>query len=300
MHPLNLMTWNVRYFGHGTGGLRASDAWMHRLAGAVATLDPLPDVIALQEVEDRSLRAGMHPLGQHRRFLRALNEARGTPGGWHGMYFPAHRYAVPGFAPAYTTGLAVLVGPGLHVERHNAELPHDITHVRLRAFRALKQRRVAAHVRIRARGGTLDLFNTHLSLPAFLEVGPHRVPVRMGHGTNQLHEAQALLRYVGAQTVGSAVIVGDFNSAPGSPVYRAILEAGLVDGFAAARGFDHDDLHDWHTAAFRDQRMHIDHVFATPCVRWLDFGDHQIDTGPLGGLSDHAPKIGRLMLRTAA
>ena len=178
------MTWNVRYFGHPSGGLRATDPSIRRLAWAVAGQAALPDVIALQEVESESLRGGGGG-SQLDRFAARLAEAleghrRATRYTAH--YFPAHRYAL-GSAALYTTGLAVLVRDGLDVE---AASPREITHVRVRGFARLKQRRLAVHVRVRQPGSAhaLDLFNTHLSLPAFLEVGPHRVHSRMGHGTN--------------------------------------------------------------------------------------------------------------------
>ncbi len=295
MTSLDVMTWNVRYFGHGLGGLRATEGWIRLAARAIARLTALPDVLALQEVETSSLRAGLGATPQLDRFLlhlhRALDE-RGDATRFRGIHFPAHRYGA-GRMPFYTTGLAMLVKDSVEVEDHNADDPHDITHVRLESFRRFKQRRIAAHVRLRPDGArhAVDLFNTHLSLPAFLEVGPHRVPARMGHGSNQLHEAFKVLELLDLRGGENAVVVGDFNSAPGSPVHRAFTDRGLLDVH-----HQHGDGHDAHASArFLNQRMHIDHVFATPSMRWREFRAHRIDErGPFLGLSDHSPKRGRL------
>lgn len=293
MTDLALMTWNVRYFGHATGGLRATDAGMRRMAWVVAGMRDLPDVIALQEVEAESLRGGSggHQLERFARHLGSALAGHRHAHGYRALYFPAHRYAVRRTA-LYTTGLAVLVRDHLEVE--GAE-PHDITAVRLRAFGRLKQRRLAVHVRIRVPGASapLDLVNTHLSLPAFLEVGPHRVPDRMGHGSNQLDEVERLIAL--ADRAGpNTVVVGDFNSLPGSPVYERIVGAGWVDAFAAGRA--PAALERVGTASFLHLRMHLDHVFSRPGVRWRRMRAADLDHGPFRGLSDHAPKVGSLAL----
>jgi endonuclease/exonuclease/phosphatase family metal-dependent hydrolase len=290
------MTWNVRYFGHPTRGLRATEPAIRRLAWVVAGQAELPDVIALQEVESESLRGG-HGGGQLDRFAARLGdalEAHRRPARYLAHYFPAHRYGL-GRAALYTTGLAVLVREGLAVE---AMSPREITHVRIPGFGRLKQRRLAVHLRIRPSGwsSALDLFNTHLSLPAFLEVGPHRVAARMGHGTNQLAEAAALLSFVGEHAGPHAVVVGDFNSLPGSPVYDHLLASGFVDAHAEVSGRTPTSLRDVGTASFMHLRMHLDHVFSSPAVRWRGLDAADLDHGPFAGLSDHAPKLGRFSL----
>lgn len=289
------MTWNVRYFGHPAGGLRSTSSAIRRLAWVVAGLRELPDVVALQEVEAESLRGGSGG-GQLDRFAARLGEALAAhrrPERFVPHYFPAHRYGL-GRAALYTTGLAVLVREGLAVE---AVSPREITHVRVRAMARLKQRRLAVHVRVRPPGSehALDLFNTHLSLPAFLE-GPHNVPTRMGHGTNQLAEAARLLEFVREHAGPHAVVVGDLNSLPGSPVYEELVRAGLVDAHAEVSGRSADSLRGVGTASFLHLRMHLDHVFSTPAVRWRGLDAADLDHGPFAGLSDHAPKLGRLSL----
>ncbi len=306
MDDWTVMTWNVRYFGHGLRGLRATPSGMRRAAEALASVVPLPDLVALQEVETRSLRGGLHPQGQLLRFLDQLHRAlarAGRPERFRGVYFPAHRYGLGRGPAVYTTGLAVLVGPRLEIVADNAASPDEITHHRVPWTRRVKQTRVVGHVRVRPREGgrPLDLFNTHLSLPAFLEVGPHRVHARMGHGSNQLAEVQAVLDALSRRSDGAAVLVGDFNTAPGSAAYDALTGAGLVDAFAHANDLAPQDLHGIGTAGFAAARMHIDHIFSDPDVAWKQVHAHQIDDeGPFRGVSDHTPKVGSFHWPTLA
>ncbi|MBX2801305.1 MAG: endonuclease/exonuclease/phosphatase family protein [Myxococcales bacterium] len=291
MSSLSLVTWNVRYFSQRLQGLAASRHTMRAVADALVALDPLPDVIALQEVETRSLRGGLHPAGMLRRFtscLRASLVAADHRRRLTSLYYPAHRYAL-GPINVFTTGLALVVTDRVKILDHDAGAPSPITHVRLPAFRHLKQRRVVGFARLAATdgGAAFDVYNTHLSLPAFLEGGPHTLPERMGSGSNQLEEVEHLLGVVGRHRSDAAIIVGDFNSAPGSRAHRAILDAGWVDPTPEA---DRDIA----TAGFLDRRMHIDHVFATPAVRWQRLTTHSIDAEPFRRLSDHAPKVGVL------
>ena len=289
MAALTIWTWNVRYFSQGLGGLAATWPTLRGIADVVAAADPLPDVLALQEVETRSLRGGMHRAPQLSRFLSALRAGlarRGRSPTVRGIYFPAHVYG-PASLPLYTTGLALVVRGTVVVERTNAEAPADVTHVRLSAFGAWKQRRVVGHVRVRpaAGGPGIDVYVTHLSLPAFLEVGPHRVPEAMGEGSNQLREIENVLRTVGRNRDDAAILAGDFNAAPGSPAHRAIIDAGWRDPTPEhARAVP--------TAAFLDRRMHIDHLFGTPAVVWSRVTVGSIDAAPFAGRSDHAPKMG--------
>jgi endonuclease/exonuclease/phosphatase family metal-dependent hydrolase len=58
------VTYNVRYFGHGTRGVASTSAAIERIAGSLARLSPLPDLMCLQEVETQSLRSStMNPPG---------------------------------------------------------------------------------------------------------------------------------------------------------------------------------------------------------------------------------------------
>lgn len=284
MDALTLMTWNVRYFGQQTGGLRATRRCMTDIAAGIAGMDAVPDVLALQEVEDRSLRGGLSEVGQLDRFRDALHaalQAAGSPRRYQGLYFPAHRYSLPVAPPLYTTGLALLVSEAVTVEHAGAE---EITAVRLPVFARLKQKRIAVHVRLRRGGHRLDLFNTHLSLPAFFEGSPHTVPARMGTGSNQLAEIQAVLAMMGRrEEVLPTVVVGDLNSLPGSPVHQALLDAGLSDIFADQGALS--------TARFAHLRMHLDHIFATPDLAWSRC---VVPGEPLASLSDHRPKVGTL------
>src|ERR1044071_3280673 len=115
MHPIRLVTYNVRYFGHGTRGLASTATSMERIANALATLSPLADVICLQEVETVSLRSTLaHPAfngeTQLERLMAMLHAAllrAGRRDAYEAYYFPAHAYKVS-VTPLYTTGLAVI------------------------------------------------------------------------------------------------------------------------------------------------------------------------------------------------
>ena len=280
MAPLTLMTWNVRYFAHGTRGLVTTAAHLRRTAWALAAHDPLPDVLALQEVEHGSRRGGSRP--QLDAFVEALHaalDAQRRPTRFQGLYFPVHRYQL-GDTSLYTTGLAVLVRDGIAI---GTTATDDVTAYRLPWFARFKQRRMAVRVEVRPPDWHQDLVvcNTHLSLPAFFEVGPTRVPERMGYGSNQLAEVDGVLRAL--DSTRPTVVAGDFNALPGSPAYARIRAAGWSDG-----PVDHSRP----TAGFLHHRMHIDHVFGSAAVR---LSDVRVVTS-LAPLSDHAPKLARVEL----
>jgi endonuclease/exonuclease/phosphatase family metal-dependent hydrolase len=306
---IRILTYNVRYFGHATRGLASTKRAMERIACAIAAIDPLCDVVCLQEVETASIRSTLaHPLRrdgetQLERFVEMLGKellARGVRTPYEAYYFPAHRYEVRSALPFYTTGLAVLARAGLEVYHHNAGEPRDITHRHLHPVKGLKQTRICAHVCLRtAKGQTIDVFNTHLSLPSTMSREFWVRERRMGYGPNQLGEAKNLVRFIRDEKKSDRfLVVGDFNALPGSPVYRYLVgEAGLTDPFARLHRMNEDELRHWPTAGFMRMRMHVDHVFSGPGVRWVDFeGSAPFgDKGsPFWKLSDHMPIIGRL------
>lgn len=309
--PIRLLTYNVRYFGHATRGLASTRPAMRRIAEAIAALDPLPQVVCLQEVETRSLRSNVahrHEETQLERFSAMLAEAlaaAGRPDRYEAHYFPAHAYRLSEKTHVYTTGLAVLAHASLVVDHHNARAPHDITHRRPSPIRGMKQTRICAHVRLRLRGARtpIDVFNTHLSLPSAFSRAFWTEPRRLGWGPNQLEEAKNLVRFVERERGSDRfVVVGDFNALPGSPVYQLLVEHGWVDAFAQRYRLDVPELTSWPTAGFMRMRMHLDHVFTGRGMRWTDFDDtHPFGdrTGPFHGLSDHAPIVGRCRLARA-
>jgi endonuclease/exonuclease/phosphatase family metal-dependent hydrolase len=307
--PIRVVSYNVRYFGHGTRGLVSTRRSMDRIARAIAALDPLADLVCLQEVETTSLRATVaHRFTpgdgdtQLERLMTAISAALAPrPLAYEAYYFPAHTYAVAKGAHIYTTGLAVLAHRDFVVDHHNATLPHDVTHRRLHALRGIKQTRICAHVRFRRRASAahaIDVFNTHLSLPASMAREFWTSRVRMGYGKNQLEEARNVARFVErARKSDRFLLVGDFNSLPGSPVYQYLVgEMGYADPFARLHRMTTDELRSWPTAGFMKLRMHLDHAFSGKGVEWLDFDEsHPFGerTSPFHGLSDHTPIIGR-------
>lgn len=275
MQALTVMTWNVRYFSQPLRGARSTDGALRRAAAAVVGSGLLPDVLALQEVEDTSLRGGLGGVRQLDRFRGALHHALHNAGHerrYRSLYFPVHRYEARGAPPLYTTGLAFLVREDLPVEGVGQQ---EVTHVRLPVFSRLKQRRIVCWATI----GGVTVFNTHLSLPAFFEGGPHTVPARMGAASNQREEVGRLLSGIGDR---AGVLVGDFNCRKGSAALQRLHDAGWDNACPEVPG----DA----TASFMRWRMHIDHVFVRglACTARRGFGIDE--DSPFRGLSDHSPK----------
>ena len=305
---LRVLSYNVRYFGHGTRGLASTAKAMRRIASAIAALDPVPDVLCLQEVETSSFRSTIAHRASHpeetqlSRFMQMLDGAfaeQKQERSYAAHYFPAHAYRVSPRKSVYTTGLAVLALGSCVVDHHNAAEPQDITHRRLSPMRALKQTRICAHVRVRHDGGeSIDIFNTHLSLPSTLSREFWTLPKRMGYGPNQIEEARNVAQFVERERSSDRfLIVGDFNALPGSPVHHYFTrECGYTDAFAKLHRMTEEELIHWPTAGFMRMRMHLDHVFSGSGLRWVDFDDsHPFGdrTTNFHGLSDHMPLIGR-------
>lgn len=298
------MTYNVRYFGHATRGLASTDAAIARIAASVAGLDPLPDLVCLQEVETQSIRSsiarrvapGETQLDRLMIDLEVALVAAGKRTRYTAYYFPAHSYRLTARTNIYTTGLAVLASDAFEVSHHNAERPHDITH--RRSVKNLKQTRICAHVSFKhASGATIDVFNTHLSLPGLFYKEFWTSEARMGFGPNQLEEAKTLANFVQRERRSDHYIVaGDFNSLPGSPVDKYLREErGLVDAFAKVQRCSVREARAWPTAGFLNLRMHLDHVYSSEKLDWLDFAEtHPFGhRGAFAGLSDHVPLIAR-------
>ena len=308
---VRVMTFNVRYFANlaRLKGVHSSRRTVEHVARALATLPHLPDLISLQEVETRSLRsAPSHARGETKEIqiqtlMRNLDRALAAEGRAHRFrahYFPAHVYGL-GRARLYTTGLAILVRDDVRVRSQRAK---DITYRSRFVTRYLKQSRICAHVvAATADGVAYDVFNTHLSLPAFFPNNFYRLPSRMGFGPNQAQEVEELARFIEKRRSGDRyVVMGDFNSLPGSPAY-GMIQARLAvrDPFLDLLGQSVDQLREvWPTAGFMRYRMRLDHMFAGPGLRWVDFEDtHAFGdrNGRWHGLSDHVPIVGRFVAR---
>ncbi len=303
-----MVSYNVRYFGHTTRGIASTRTAMKRIAGALAALDPLPDIVCLQEVETASIRSNVaHPRTragqtQLQRLMEMLEEALASLGKrdvYEAFYFPAHAYQLGPKTQIYTTGLAILAHRDFEVNHHNSHVPADITYRHIHPVRRLKQTRICAHLRFKDRQGhVVDVFNTHLSLPTTLSRDFWTKEARMGYGPNQMEEAKNLIRFIEAERKSDRFfIAGDFNSLPGSPVYQHLLaQPGYHDPFAQLYRMTEAELRKWPTAGFMRLRMHLDHIFTGPALKWIDFdqthafGDR---TCAFHGLSDHTPLIGR-------
>ena len=64
---MRLVSYNVRYFGHALKGLASTATSKQDIADAISNLTPMADVIALQEVETKSIRssAAHRPSSKH-------------------------------------------------------------------------------------------------------------------------------------------------------------------------------------------------------------------------------------------
>jgi endonuclease/exonuclease/phosphatase family metal-dependent hydrolase len=305
--PLRIVSYNVRYFGHALSGLATTRRSIEGIARKLAHLDPLADVVCLQEVETRSLRSTVAfrkgAATQLEAFMEALavdfaRAGRAFP--YEAYYFPAHTYRVRQTA-IYTTGLAVLINrERLTVKGHNGRKPHVITHHHVARLREAKQSRICAHVRLAAPGGALHVFNTHLSLPTPFARSFWAAREKMGFGTNQVQEARKLVAHVHAVAGREPFVVcGDFNSAPASPVYRYLTgEAGWHGAQEQLKQIDATARTGFPTAGFFRLRMHLDHLFGGNGVRWVDLdGTAPFGASPFQGLSDHIPLIARFQLQ---
>ena len=308
---LRIMTYNVRYFGHALRGLASTRRPKAGIAERIASLSPRPDVICLQEIETVSIRSRLafrrtdpaHT--QLDSFMEVLHEAcaqTSEPCRYEAFYFAADAYG-PLRSPLYTTGLAVLVDVSrLGVAGHNAGQPHHITHHHLVRWKDAKQSRICAHVKLSDEAGhSLHVFNTHLSLPTPFAREFWTARDKLGHGVNQVREAETLAAFV-AQHAGDEpfVLCGDFNSPPFSPVFRHLDRSGFASAQLVLNQLVPENPRHFPTAGFLRLRMHLDHIFSGGPVRWLDlddtrrFGDR---AGRFHGLSDHVPLIARFRLR---
>lgn len=307
---LRIVTYNVRYFGHALRGLASTRGSKRGIAEALAQLDPAPDVVCLQEVETISLRSSLVYRRSHDQetqlesFMSQLEEAferRPPPFPYDAFYFRAHVNRI-GATPLQSMGLAMLVHRyRVRIDTHNCEAPHNITYHHVLRWKDRKQTRICAHMRLLGPGGKpFHVFNTHLSLPTPFHKAFWTHRERMGYGINQLQEAKTLATYVQRHANGEPFIVcGDFNSPPGSPVYRYLTEeVGLV-GVQQALGQIDGNPRSFPTAGFMSMRMHLDHLFCGGDLHCLDldgtrpFGDRQ---SPFFGKSDHMPLIARFEL----
>src|SRR5262249_46263852 len=155
---INLLSYNVRYFGHALRGLASTRASKQLIAERIARLSPTPQIICLQEVETISIRSSIayrratarEP--QLQSFMSEVQEAmaRGQkPLPCQASYSPAAPYRCR-TVPIYTAGVAIIVNSrAFEVDRHNAGLPELIPHHHVAILRDRKQSRICAHVKLK-------------------------------------------------------------------------------------------------------------------------------------------------------
>ena len=331
VEPIRIVSYNVRYFGHSLRGLASTRTGKRAIARAIAAMTPLPHIVCLQEVETSSLRSTLAfrperpEETQLESFMAELERAfdeLDRPFPYEAFYFRAHANRI-GTRALSTMGLAVVVDTNaLRVQHHNAGAPHRITHHHVRRFKDRKQARICAHLRVVVRGpnttnnstGADDIQKGHLAymetlhkLGKLVAAGPLLDNTRARgvviYRVANVDEAKTLAAFVRTQSNGEPLVVcGDFNSPPGSPVYRFLTGEGGLVGVQSALGQIRGRPREFPTAGFLSLRMHLDHLFCNTKVRWLDldgtlpFGDRR---NPFHGKSDHVPLIGRFEINGA-
>ena len=233
---LRVMTYNVRYFGHPTRGLASTGAAFSRIARSLAALDPTPDLVCLQEVETRSIRVDLHqpPLAPGGDAARAGDDrARtrrsalaGKADRYTAYYFPAHAYRLTARTNIYTTGLAVIARDTFtRRPPQRRTSPHDITH---RAPREEPQ--ADAHLRARlvrrtraASPSTSSTPTSRCRASSRASSGP-ATPAWASPPTSSPRRKTLADFVEREQRSPYFVVVGDFNSLPGSPVDRYLRE----------------------------------------------------------------------------
>ena len=306
---LGVISWNVRYFAHGTRGITSLDRTLKRVATVLASLDPQPDVIALQEIDDLSIRSSLGrtrrrqrdgvQTSQLDRFVTALNHASRERAGhiYQSEFFGAQGRDAK--FPLYSTGLALLYRSSLVQLDHNGPSPHEITFRRIKRLGKMKQKRICAWSRFRHESGKVfDLYNTHLSLPAFLQLHGGTSGSRFGEAENQVRETESVLNFVSSRgRADASILVGDFNALPGSRVYTRIVREDTLfhDAHARYLGAGPKQLQKMPSAGFMNLRYRLDHIFCCSNVRFSTF-ENTAPYGkehPWGALSDHSPLAGR-------
>ncbi|MEE2900754.1 MAG: endonuclease/exonuclease/phosphatase family protein [Myxococcota bacterium] len=308
---LRVMTYNVRYFGQSFAGAGSSQRSMRLICKAIAGLRELPDIICFQEIEQRSLRShfshesnfpGETQFDGLQRTLEHALEQENKTMKYQGLYFPAHAYRI-GKLSLFTMGLGILVSPHFHIESHNSGEPKDVTFRRIQSLANLKQSRICAHVRLRSpKDLTFDIFNTHLSLPAFATRQFWQHYPAVGYGRNQQKEVSHLAKFIqGTAQSDRYFIVGDLNAAPGTPSYKKLLmDTGAEDPFCSHLNVTEAELmKGWPTAGFLNLKMRLDHILVGPGITCHDLEDcHPFtELGRWSGLSDHVPLLGRFIAK---
>ena len=73
----------------------------------------------------------------------------------------------------------------------------------------------------------------------------------------------------------------------------------MSDGLQATLGVPANEARAYPTAGFMNLRMHLDHLYASPSLEWVDTeGTHPFgQPGPFDGLSDHVPILAHVRPR---
>ena len=220
-----------------------------RIAEVIASLNA--DIVGLQELDQNRARSAT--IDQAGVIAKQL--------GWHHFFHPAMRRAEELYGDAILSRYPIAV-------RHAVELPGN-------APWYCRETRGITWAEAETPLGVVHIVNTHFGLG--------RVERRL--------QAQLLTspEWLGAVTPDMPVVVlGDFNSVPWSPAYRAIAR----------------ELHDvrrliaspfaFRTYPTRFPALAVDHIFITPALKALNMHVHRDAVARVA--SDHFPLVADLVL----
>ncbi|MDP9238230.1 MAG: endonuclease/exonuclease/phosphatase family protein [Chloroflexota bacterium] len=216
---LRVMSFNIRGFYHPGDGV---NQWHHREALNLATIRRCaPHLIGMQEVQGGNLSAYRRLLTEYH-FQAWPEYGNAPPYEWPAIFWDPRR-----LQPLDSGGFWLSETPG----RHSASWGTDcIRSAAWIAFRCVNS------------GASVIHANTHLD----------HVSERA-----RLEGSRLILRHLERLQSNRdiAIVTGDFNTTPGSPVHRLWLDDGFVDAHLAADNDDDDPTvaytnHGWDGAQF--------------------------------------------------
>ncbi len=264
---MRVMSFNVRGSFRDRG---RAEAWENRAASNVETIERhAPDLIGFQELQWGNLETYRERLPQYAHVLGPRYSNR-APYSFNAIFYDARRLEL-----LDTGGFWLSETP----ERYSASWETRVV-------------RSANLVRLRYSETGLSFLhlNTHLDHVSRLA---------------RVEGSKLILRKL-AEEEGPAVVTGDFNCRPGTPVYRNFVRGGFVDTYLAAGNEDTTDANTFH--AFKGKRYRearpglgprrIDWILLKDPRRRIRTVSHSIVRDHNGGSgaypSDHYPVLAEL------
>ena len=255
--PMRAMTFNIRY---GTANDGEHD-WAHRRRAVIEVIrTQRPHLLGVQEALAFQRDELAAALSTHE--VIGVGREGGDRGELSALFVDRERFEIVDSGTFWLSESPDVVGS----KGWDAALPRICTWAYLRDRQAERPLRV---------------FNTHFD---------HRGTTARTRSAEQL--AARIGGAAEATAHGPALLMGDLNAAEDSPPIRALLEAGLIDTFAAVQPSDAPRGTFTDFERVRGNRK-IDYVFATPGIEILDAA---IVRHRRGGAfpSDHLPVVATL------